>query len=179
MRRIAGCSGRRCSPCHCLGSPANSAGSSPNSAVSPGAIGEVLPTFLGTSSLTTTDLIFSLTGFLVLYTCLLIVEAYLMFKFARLGPSSLGTGRLSFRDIGARHRPVSQRQNEETTMFDYETAEVYLVDPGRRAADRLCHHRWHGYGRRFTPALHCQDRCRSGASPSTPSVRIGTAIRCG
>ncbi|MBS1181880.1 MAG: Cytochrome bd ubiquinol oxidase, subunit [Proteobacteria bacterium] len=62
----------------------------------PWAIGEVLPTFLGTSSLTTTDLIFSLTGFLVLYTGLLIVEAYLMFKFARLGPSSLGTGRYHF-----------------------------------------------------------------------------------
>lgn len=62
----------------------------------PWAIGEVLPTFLGTSSLTTTDLIFSLTGFLVLYTGLLVVEAYLMFKFARLGPSSLGTGRYHF-----------------------------------------------------------------------------------
>ena len=62
----------------------------------PWIIDGVLPTFLGTSSLTTTDLIFSLTGFLVLYTCLLIVEAYLMFKFARLGPSSLGTGRYHF-----------------------------------------------------------------------------------
>ena len=62
----------------------------------PWAIGEVLPTFLGTSSLTTTDLIFSLTGFLVFYTGLLVIEVYLMFKFARLGPSSLGTGRYHF-----------------------------------------------------------------------------------
>lgn len=62
----------------------------------PWAIGEVLPTFLGTSSLTTTDLIFSLAGFLVLYTGLLVIEMYLMVKFARLGPSSLGTGRYHF-----------------------------------------------------------------------------------
>ncbi|MDK9696522.1 MAG: cytochrome ubiquinol oxidase subunit I [Siculibacillus sp.] len=62
----------------------------------PWAIGEVLPTFLATSSLTTGDLIFSLAGFLTFYTLLLVVEIYLMVKFARLGPSSLGTGRYHF-----------------------------------------------------------------------------------
>lgn len=62
----------------------------------PWAIGEVLPTFLGVSSLTSTELIFSLAGFLVLYTGLLVIEMFLMFKFARLGPSSLGTGRYHF-----------------------------------------------------------------------------------
>jgi len=59
----------------------------------PWAIGEVLPTFLATSSLTSGDLLFSLTGFLLFYTGLLIAEIYLMVKFARMGPSSLGTGR--------------------------------------------------------------------------------------
>jgi cytochrome d ubiquinol oxidase subunit I len=59
----------------------------------PWAIGEVLPTFLATSSLTTGDLIFSLTGFITLYTGLLVIEIFLMFKYARLGPASLGTGR--------------------------------------------------------------------------------------
>ncbi len=59
----------------------------------PWAIGEVLPTFLATSSLTIADLIFSLTGFLAFYTFLLVIEMWLMFKFARLGPSSLHTGR--------------------------------------------------------------------------------------
>ncbi|WP_319529797.1 cytochrome ubiquinol oxidase subunit I [uncultured Cohaesibacter sp.] len=59
----------------------------------PWAIGEVLPTFLAASSLTITDLIFSLTGFLAFYTFLLIIEMWLMFKFARLGPSALHTGR--------------------------------------------------------------------------------------
>jgi len=59
----------------------------------PWAIGEVLPTFLAVSSLTVTDLIFSLSGFILFYTFLLVIEMWLMFKFARLGPSSLHTGR--------------------------------------------------------------------------------------
>jgi cytochrome d ubiquinol oxidase subunit I len=59
----------------------------------PWAIGEVLPTFLATSSLTSGDLIFSLGGFLSFYTLLLVIEIYLMTKFARKGPASLGTGR--------------------------------------------------------------------------------------
>ena len=62
----------------------------------PWAIGEVLPTFLATSSLTVGDLIFSLAGFLTFYTLLLVIEVWLMVKFARLGPSSLGTGRYHF-----------------------------------------------------------------------------------
>ncbi|HYH22669.1 MAG TPA: cytochrome ubiquinol oxidase subunit I [Azospirillum sp.] len=59
----------------------------------PWAIGEVLPTFLATSSLTTGDLIFSLTGFLTFYTALLVIELFLMVRFARKGPATLGTGR--------------------------------------------------------------------------------------
>lgn len=59
----------------------------------PWAIGEVLPTFLATSSLTSGDLIFSLVGFIGFYTLLLVIEIFLMVKYARLGPASLGTGR--------------------------------------------------------------------------------------
>jgi len=59
----------------------------------PWAIGEVLPTFIATSSLTEADLIGSLIAFIVFYTLLAIVEMYLMIKFARKGPSSLHTGR--------------------------------------------------------------------------------------
>ncbi len=59
----------------------------------PWAIGEVLPTFLATSTLTPGDLIFSLAGFIGFYTFLLVIEIWLMFHFARKGPSSLGTGR--------------------------------------------------------------------------------------
>ena len=59
----------------------------------PWAIGEVLPTFLGTSTLTEWDLIGSIAGFVFFYTVLLVAEMYLMIKFAKQGPSSLHTGR--------------------------------------------------------------------------------------
>ncbi|GGB95708.1 cytochrome bd oxidase subunit I [Marinobacterium zhoushanense] len=59
----------------------------------PWAIGEVLPTFIATSSLTEADLIGSLMAFVGFYTLLAIIEMYLMIKFARKGPSSLHTGR--------------------------------------------------------------------------------------
>jgi len=59
----------------------------------PWTIDGVLPTFLSTSTLTSGELILSIAGFVTLYTVLLIAEMYLMFKYARLGPSSLGTGR--------------------------------------------------------------------------------------
>ena len=62
----------------------------------PWTIGEVLPTFISVSSLTTGDLIGSIIGFVLLYTILLIAEVYLMVKFTRLGPSSLHTGRYHF-----------------------------------------------------------------------------------
>jgi len=66
----------------------------------PWTIGEVLPTFLSTSTLSTGDLIFSLVGFIGFYTLLLVIEMYLMFKYARLGPSSLHTGRYHFETGG-------------------------------------------------------------------------------
>jgi len=59
----------------------------------PWSIGEVLPVHLSTSTLATGDLMFSLIGFIGFYTLLLIVELFLMFRFSRLGPSSLHTGR--------------------------------------------------------------------------------------
>ncbi len=59
----------------------------------PWAIGEVLPTFLGTSTLTEADLIGSIAGFVLFYTILLVAEMYLMVKFAKIGPASLHTGR--------------------------------------------------------------------------------------
>jgi cytochrome d ubiquinol oxidase subunit I len=59
----------------------------------PWAIGEVLPTSIAVSSLTASDIAMSLTGFVVFYTVLFVIEIYLMFKFSRLGPSSLHTGR--------------------------------------------------------------------------------------
>ena len=59
----------------------------------------VLPTHLSVSTLTVGNLYGSLAGFIGFYTVLLIVEIYLMQKFARQGPGSLGTGRYQ-------HEPV-------------------------------------------------------------------------
>lgn len=53
----------------------------------PWAIAEILPTFLGTSTVSTGQVMTSLVGFIVLYSALLVVELYLMFKYARLGPT--------------------------------------------------------------------------------------------
>lgn len=53
----------------------------------------VLPTHLSVSTLTVESLYGSLAGFVGFYTLLLVVEMYLMVKFARQGPGSLGTGR--------------------------------------------------------------------------------------
>lgn len=52
----------------------------------PWVIGEILPTFLGVSSISTAKVATSLFGFILLYSALLVVELYLMFKYARLGP---------------------------------------------------------------------------------------------
>jgi cytochrome bd ubiquinol oxidase subunit I len=59
----------------------------------PWTIHGVLPTHLSTSVLSVGDVALSLAGFVGFYTLLLVAEMYLMFKYARLGPSSLGTGR--------------------------------------------------------------------------------------
>ena len=53
----------------------------------------VLPTHLSVSALSVQSLYGSLAGFVGFYTLLLVVEVYLMQKFARQGPGSLGTGR--------------------------------------------------------------------------------------
>jgi cytochrome bd ubiquinol oxidase subunit I len=62
----------------------------------PWSIAEVLPTYLSTSTLQSGDVWFSLASIIGFYTLLLVVEMYLMFHYARLGPSSLKTGRYSF-----------------------------------------------------------------------------------
>ncbi|ARD23286.1 cytochrome ubiquinol oxidase subunit I [Shewanella japonica] len=67
----------------------------------PWTISEVLPTFMSASSLTTSDLWFSIISITVFYSILLVIELFLMFKFARLGPSSLKTGRYHFENQDA------------------------------------------------------------------------------
>jgi cytochrome d ubiquinol oxidase subunit I len=58
----------------------------------PWTIAGILPTHLSASTLSAGNLYFSLAGFIGFYTLLLVIEMGLMFKFARLGPSSLHTG---------------------------------------------------------------------------------------
>ncbi|WP_428879059.1 cytochrome ubiquinol oxidase subunit I [Acinetobacter baumannii] len=62
----------------------------------PWSIGEILPTHLSASSLSTGDVWGSILALAAFYTVLLIIEMYLMIKFARLGPSSLHTGKYHF-----------------------------------------------------------------------------------
>src|SRR5262245_251005 len=59
----------------------------------PWTIAEVLPTFLSVSNIPASHVYASLAGFVAFYSGLLIVEVYLLLKYIRLGPSSLGTGR--------------------------------------------------------------------------------------
>jgi cytochrome bd ubiquinol oxidase subunit I len=78
----------------------------------PWTIAEILPTHLSSSTLTVEQLYFSLAGFAFFYTALLVIELFLMFKYARLGPSALQTGRYHFeqtmssvapRELGDQH----------------------------------------------------------------------------
>ena len=62
----------------------------------PWSIGEVLPVHLSASTLSAGDVMGSILALVAFYTVLLIIEMYLMIKFARLGPSSLHTGRYHF-----------------------------------------------------------------------------------
>lgn len=59
----------------------------------PWSIYGLLPVSDSVSSLPLSSLIFSLGGFVLFYTVLLVVELVLMFKYARLGPACLHTGR--------------------------------------------------------------------------------------
>lgn len=62
----------------------------------PWTISGILPTYLSASSKTTTDLWLSIAGFATFYSIFIIIEMYLMTKYARKGPSSLQTGRYHF-----------------------------------------------------------------------------------
>ncbi|WFP49898.1 cytochrome ubiquinol oxidase subunit I [Methylomonas sp. EFPC3] len=67
----------------------------------PWTISGVLPTHMSVSSLSADQLWFSIGGFALFYTVLLIIEMYLMLKYVRLGPSSLHTGRYYFEQSAA------------------------------------------------------------------------------
>ena len=62
----------------------------------PWTIWEMLPTDLSVSALSVGDVLGAVLGFAILYTVMIIVEMWLMVRYARRGPSTLGTGRYFF-----------------------------------------------------------------------------------
>ena len=77
----------------------------------PWTIGEVLPTHLSTSTLSTGDIWGSIIALAAFYTVLLIIEMYLMIKFTRLGPSSLHTGKYHFEKLEAQNKVHGEAQS--------------------------------------------------------------------
>ncbi|PQJ67369.1 cytochrome ubiquinol oxidase subunit I [Photobacterium angustum] len=75
----------------------------------PWAVGEILPVHMAASNLAPSDIWFSLAAILALYTAFLVAEVYLMVKFARLGPSSLKTGRYHFEQNDTKQDVVSRQ----------------------------------------------------------------------
>ena len=72
----------------------------------PWAIGGILPTGMGVSSIQSSDVLWTIITLATFYTGLLIVEMYLMIKFVKQGPSSLHTGKYHFEKLteqGAEH----------------------------------------------------------------------------
>lgn len=65
----------------------------------PWAIAEILPTHMGVSTVSSEQVLFSIISIAAFYTVLLIIEVFLMFRFARLGPSSLKTGKYHFEQL--------------------------------------------------------------------------------
>lgn len=55
----------------------------------PWTIDGILPTFLSASSTTSGNVLFTLIGFVVFYSTLLVVDVFLMLKYARLGPQEI------------------------------------------------------------------------------------------
>ncbi|MYM63297.1 cytochrome ubiquinol oxidase subunit I [Pseudomaricurvus sp. HS19] len=78
----------------------------------PWSIAEVLPTHLSASAISAGQVTSSLTAIILFYTALLVVELYLMFRFARLGPSSLGVGRYHF-ETGDDAVPQQKQQPQQ------------------------------------------------------------------
>ena len=71
----------------------------------------VLPTYVSPSNISVSNIYWSLAGFVGFYTFLLIIEMYLMIKYVKLGPASLGTGRYDGEtphDVTPKRVPVDQ-----------------------------------------------------------------------
>ncbi|PKG38507.1 cytochrome ubiquinol oxidase subunit I [Psychromonas sp. Urea-02u-13] len=78
----------------------------------PWAIAEILPTHMGISSVSVEQVWFSIISIASFYTVLLVIELFLMFKFARLGPSSLKTGKYHFEQLENQIEPQLEVKQE-------------------------------------------------------------------
>jgi cytochrome d ubiquinol oxidase subunit I len=63
----------------------------------------MLPTYFSVSNISVANVYASLAGFVGFYTVLLTIEMYLMVKYARKGPASLGTGKYYGEDVHKVH----------------------------------------------------------------------------
>ena len=124
----------------------------------PWAIDGVLPTFLASSSVSVAQVLFTLCGFVLFYSSLLVVDVMLMRKYVRMGPvEALGP---------TQPRPRNSRPRREGGSImhvpvDYEILRLDLVAVPRRAADRLRHHGRLRPRRRHAAALRGEDRHRA------------------
>lgn len=78
----------------------------------------MLPTHFSVSNISVTNVYLSLAGFVLFYTFLLIVEMYLMIKYVKKGPASLGTGRYDGEDkpaFNSAFNPVNTLTNKQET----------------------------------------------------------------
>lgn len=77
----------------------------------------MLPTHFSVSNISVTNVYLSLAGFVLFYTFLLIVEMYLMIKYVKKGPASLGTGRYDGEDkpaVNSAFNPINTLNKQET-----------------------------------------------------------------
>ncbi|CAH7466275.1 cytochrome bd-I ubiquinol oxidase subunit I [Vibrio chagasii] len=82
----------------------------------PWAIGEILPVNMAASNLPASSLWLSIALVYLLYTLFLIVEMFLMVKFAKMGPSALKTGR--YHHERTHTEPTSSLEYNTTNQLD-------------------------------------------------------------
>lgn len=78
----------------------------------PWAIEGILPTGIAHSALSAGDLIFSISLIVLLYTAFLVVEMFLMFRYGRQGPSTLGTGHYHFEQTNKKSDEFKESSND-------------------------------------------------------------------
>ena len=107
----------------------------------------VLPTAIGVSDLGIWQVALTIFGFVLFYSVLAVVEVALLIKYIRLGPQP-ETSNLPAQAYRCPARRPRSEPNDPLRTHRLRHAEAHLVGAARRAADRLCRHRWLRHGRR-------------------------------